>query len=135
MITIDELRKYFPTEVGELEMRYEQMKSRSKSPKTIYKFRALGKVYGDSIFTRNMEDFFSDISKIVPYVTIEECLGSNKVSRYGGLFRQESRISDNFYINTSNSTNTKISLINKMCEHLGIDKKVIEHIEGGDVVM
>jgi len=134
MITIDELRKCFPAEVGELEMRYEQLITKRKAPNTIYKFEVFGKVYGEDVFTKNYVSFFYDMNKVLSFDQINECLGDRIVSKYPGTFISSAAIGNNFYINTKNSTDRKIIMIDKLCDHFGIRKRVIKHVEGGEVV-
>lgn len=135
MITIDELRKHFPTEVGELEMRYEELMIKKRTPKTVYKFEVLGKVYDEDVFTRNYTSFFYDIRKILSYKQISACVGEGIVATYERAFRNSYPIGTSFYLNTNNCTERKIKMIDKICEEFGIIKKVIEHVDAGEVIV
>jgi len=135
MTLYEELNKYYPNEVRQLLEEFKKTKINEnivRRSKIIYKFKVLGRVYDDDIFTKSYKSFFEDISKVVSYETLYNLLGDTAVSN-SGYYRTYESIGGKFRLNTDNSTARKIRFIDIVCEHLGIIKEVIEHTKGNEV--
>jgi hypothetical protein len=104
----------------------------SKAPKTIFKFKVLGRNYDSDIFTHNYKLFFENISKVVPYETISEAVDSCLFSRENSKFKFYEYINGEFYVNTKTTTERKIIHIRNVCDYLGLK---MEELHSEDVLV
>lgn len=103
-----------------------------RSPKTGFKFIALGKKYDENIATKNYVNFITDITKITEKSTLSECLGSyvkNDPSQFPHSvklgYKEIRKITEDTYISTNTSTEKKINHVENICEKLGIKIELI----------
>jgi hypothetical protein len=104
---------------------YNEKFPKKKGPKTIFKFKVLGKNYNDDIVTKNYVSFISDISKIHPFEMFTQCIHEYYISKDGSLLKQSHKINDNFYVSGYSSTEVKIKHIMNICELLGINLEIL----------
>lgn len=97
-----------------------------RKDKTIFHFKALGKIYDSDVFTNNYINFLKDVSKIHGCDFFEKCIPNSFVSKSPYEFsdskikrRQVVNVSENFYVSTYSSTEAKISHIKNICNMLG----------------
>lgn len=135
MTLYEELNNNYPNEVRQLLEQFKKGKINEnviRRSKVKYKFKVLGRVYDDDVFTKSYKLFFDDISKIVPYETLYNLLGDTAISKTP-YYRTYESIGGKFILNTDNTTARKIKFIDIVCEYLGIIKEVIEHTKGDEV--
>lgn len=98
-----------------------------KKSKTIYHFKALGKVYDNDVFTKNYINFLTDVSKIHGIEFFKLCINSYYISEDPNNFNsghkernQIHKITDGIYVSGYSSTEKKIIHIQNICNLLGI---------------
>lgn len=131
MEKISELIEKYPTELYEMvdKLYNEKFPKKKKNPKTIFKFKALGKVYDSNNVSLNYISFLYDISKIHSNELFEKCINDYYIYRGHGeigekQMKQMYKIRDNFYISCYSSTKVKIRHIMLIADLIGIDIKV-----------
>jgi hypothetical protein len=126
MEKIQQLIEKCPDELYDVVNRlYNEKFPKKKEPKTIFKFKVLGKNYNNDIVTKNYVSFISDISKIHPFEMFTQCIHEYYISKDGSLLKQSHKINNNFYVSGYSSTEVKIKHIMNICELLGINLEIL----------
>jgi hypothetical protein len=99
----------------------EDKKVRKK--KTICHFKAMGKEYKSDIFTKNYEEFMTDVINICGFESLHEIIGNKEISKINN-FKHSKKIKDFIFLNTWTNTESKILLVEKVCNEL-LDCKMI----------
>lgn len=120
MNKLEKLIEKYPNEINEIIDRLYDEKFPKKNKKTIFKFKTLGKVYSDDVFTKNYVNFIKDISQIHPYEMFENTLIKSYISKSADGMEQAHKIKDGFYVTSYSSTNLKIKHVNDICDLLEI---------------
>ena len=81
MNKLEKLIEKYPNEINEIIDRIYDEKFPKKNKKTIFKFKTLGKVYSDDVFTKNYVNFIKDISQIHPYEMFKNTLIKSYISK------------------------------------------------------
>ena len=120
MNKLEKLIEKYPNEINEIIDRLYDEKFPKKNKKTIFKFKTLGKVYSDDVFTKNYVNFLKDISQIHPYEMFENTLIKSYISKSPDGMEQIHKIKEGFYVTSYSSTKLKIKHVNDICDLLEI---------------
>ncbi len=112
----------YPDEVNKFvdELYLEKFTKKSKSKKTIFMFKVLGKEYNSTVFTKNYIEFIRDISNIHPYEMFKNTPFKSYIGQSEVGMTQSHKIKDNFFVSSASSTEVKIKQIKELCEFLGV---------------
>lgn len=104
---------------------YNQKYSKSRSKKTVYHFKVLGKEYSSDKFVDNYSKFISDVINICGYESIQdvikECYISTNKDTFSSVCNSKNQIKEvvsGVYLKTYSPTSVKISHIEKICKDL-----------------
>lgn len=121
MEKINKLMEICPDEINKfINELYKQKFPKKKNKKTIFKFKVLGKVYDNDVFTKNYIEFLIDISKIHPYEMFQHTSLKCYIAQTEENMKQSHKITNDFYVTSYSSTHVKINHIKNLCEHLGV---------------
>lgn len=132
MKDIKTLIKQNKDEITDLLISYLKEKSKkTKSPKTICHFKALGKKYTSNIFTRNYEEFLLDSSKLLSYDQVKDKLKGfvrPDVKDFPPLHEKKStmiKLHNGGIVSSYSSTEKKLKHIEGICELLNVNLEVL----------